>query len=46
MVIESEKTDREVVKQASSLVSGAKANVGVVLNRKRTYVPRWLQQEL
>ena len=46
MVIESEKTDRELVKQASSLVSGAKPNVGVVLNRKRTYVPQWLQQEL
>jgi Mrp family chromosome partitioning ATPase len=46
MVVESEKTDREVVKQASSLVSGPKANVGVVLNRKRTYVPQWLQQEL
>ena len=46
MVVESEKTDREVVKQASALVSGAKPNVGVVLNRKRTYVPQWLQQEL
>jgi uncharacterized protein involved in exopolysaccharide biosynthesis/Mrp family chromosome partitioning ATPase len=46
MVVESEKTDREVVKQASSLVSGTKANVGVVLNKRRTYVPQWLHQEL
>jgi Mrp family chromosome partitioning ATPase len=46
MVVESEKTDREVVRQASAMISGAKPNVGVVLNKKRTYVPQCLQQEL
>jgi uncharacterized protein involved in exopolysaccharide biosynthesis/Mrp family chromosome partitioning ATPase len=46
MVVESEKTAVDVVKQASSMVSGAKPNVGVVLNKKRTYVPQWLHQEL
>jgi uncharacterized protein involved in exopolysaccharide biosynthesis/Mrp family chromosome partitioning ATPase len=46
MVVASEKTDREVVCQASSMVSGSKPNVGVVLNKKRTYVPQWLHQEL
>lgn len=46
LVIESEKTDRDIVKQASSMIGGAKANVGVVLNKKRTYVPSWLLQEL
>src|ERR1017187_5964645 len=46
LVVESEKTAVDVVKQASSMVSGAKPNVGVVLNKKRTYVPQWLHQEL
>jgi Mrp family chromosome partitioning ATPase len=46
MVVESEKTDRELVKQASAMVAGEKANVGLVLNKKRTYVPQWLHQEL
>jgi len=46
MVVESEKTDREVVRQASFMISGKKPNVGVVLNKRRTYVPQWLHQEL
>jgi hypothetical protein len=46
LVVESEKTDREIVKQASAMLSGPKHNVGVVLNKKRAYVPLWLQQEL
>jgi Mrp family chromosome partitioning ATPase len=46
LIVESEKTDREIVKQASSMISGSKANLGVVLNKKRSYVPQWLQQEL
>jgi Mrp family chromosome partitioning ATPase len=46
LIVESEKTDRDIVKQASSMISGSKANLGVVLNKKRSYVPQWLQQEL
>jgi uncharacterized protein involved in exopolysaccharide biosynthesis/Mrp family chromosome partitioning ATPase len=46
MVVESEKTDRELIKQASAMVAGEKTNVGLVLNKKRTYVPEWLHQEL
>ena len=46
LVVESEKTNREVVKQASSMLSGAKGNVGIVLNKTRTYAPKWLLQEL
>jgi Mrp family chromosome partitioning ATPase len=46
MVIESEKTDRELVRRASSLLAETKANVGIVLNKGRNYVPRRLQQEL
>jgi len=46
VVIESEKTDRDVLKRAMSLLGGSKANVGVILNKSRTYVPHRLQQEL
>ncbi len=46
MVVESERTDREVVSKASSLLTESQANVGVVLNKTRTYVPKALKQEL
>ena len=46
MVVEAEKTDREVVKRATALLAESKARVGVVLNKSHTYVPRRLQQEL
>jgi succinoglycan biosynthesis transport protein ExoP len=46
LVIESEKTDREVVQGACNLLADSKAHVGVVLNKTRTYVPTRLQQEL
>jgi len=28
------------------MLSGAKGNVGIVLNKTRTYAPKWLLQEL
>ncbi len=46
VVVESEKTDRDVLKRAMSLLAESKANVGVILNKGRTYVPQRLQQEL
>jgi len=46
LVVEAEKTNRDVVKQASTMLSGSKGNVGVVLNKTQTYVPEWLLQEL
>ena len=46
LVVESEKTNRNLVKQASTLLSESKANVHAVLNKSRKYVPGWLQQEL
>jgi uncharacterized protein involved in exopolysaccharide biosynthesis/Mrp family chromosome partitioning ATPase len=46
MVVESEKTDRDVVKRASAMLTEAKANIGIVLNKNRSYVPRRLQQQL
>lgn len=47
MVVEAEKTDRDIVKRASKMLAEAKAvNVGVVLNKSHNYVPRQLNQEL
>jgi succinoglycan biosynthesis transport protein ExoP len=44
LVIESEKTDREVVRQANALLTGSKTSVCAVLNKTRTYVPPRLHQ--
>jgi Mrp family chromosome partitioning ATPase len=46
VVVESEKTDRDVVQRAVSMLTETKANVSVVLNKRKNYVPRRLQQEL
>ncbi len=46
LVVESEKTDREVLKRATSLLSESNANVTAILNKNRAYVPPWLHQEL
>jgi Mrp family chromosome partitioning ATPase len=45
MVVESEKTDRDVAARVSSLLSESRANVGVVMNKQRSYVPKALHQE-
>jgi Mrp family chromosome partitioning ATPase len=45
LVVESEKTSRERARMALKLLHGANANVlGVVFNKKRDYVPDWLDQ--
>ena len=46
VVVESEKTDRDVVQRAVNMLTEARANVGVVLNKRKQYVPKRLQQEL
>jgi len=46
LVIESEKTDREVVQRGAALLAESRAHVGVVLNKLKRYVPLKLQQEL
>lgn len=46
MVVESEKTDRELVESACSMLAESKAHVGLVLNKTTNYVPHSLQQEL
>lgn len=45
LVIESEKTDRQLVQQSCALLAESKANVSAVLNKTRTYVPQRLHQE-
>lgn len=45
MVVESEKTDRDLVQRASSLLAESGTHVGVVLNKTRRYVPQRLQQD-
>jgi uncharacterized protein involved in exopolysaccharide biosynthesis/Mrp family chromosome partitioning ATPase len=45
LVIESGKTDRDVAQRAAALLSESRANVGVVMNKNRSYVPKRLHQE-
>ena len=46
LVIESEKTNCDVVGQASSMLAESNASAKIVLNKYRNYVPHWLHQEL
>jgi Mrp family chromosome partitioning ATPase len=46
LVIESEKTNQDVVKRANALLAESNAKVRAVLNKTRNYVPARLQQEL
>ncbi len=45
LVIESEKTDVQVVQQANALLAQSKANVTAVLNKTKTYIPKKLHQD-
>jgi Mrp family chromosome partitioning ATPase/uncharacterized protein involved in exopolysaccharide biosynthesis len=45
LVIESEKTDLEVLKRGIKLLQESQPNVGTVLNRCRSYGPKRLRQE-
>lgn len=45
LVIESEKTDQQVVQQANALLAQSKANVTAVLNKTKTYIPARLHQD-
>jgi polysaccharide biosynthesis transport protein len=46
LVVESEKTDRDIVMGGASLLAESRAHLGIVLNKVNNYVPRSLQQEL
>jgi Mrp family chromosome partitioning ATPase len=45
LVVESEKTGREVVQQANTWLAESGATVGAVLNKTRRYIPERLHQE-
>jgi uncharacterized protein involved in exopolysaccharide biosynthesis/Mrp family chromosome partitioning ATPase len=45
LVLESEKSDRDIVQRATNLLAESKAHVGVILNKTRSYVPSRLSQE-
>lgn len=45
LVVESEKTDRHVAERAAELLAQSKTNVGVVLNKNKSYIPAKLQQD-
>jgi uncharacterized protein involved in exopolysaccharide biosynthesis/Mrp family chromosome partitioning ATPase len=46
MVVEAEKTDRQIAKRSTALLLEANANVGIVMNKTLSYVPQRLHQEL
>src|SRR5437660_4879175 len=43
LVVEAEKTNRDVVKRGYRELVGARADVAVVLNKTRSYGPNWLE---
>jgi polysaccharide biosynthesis transport protein len=45
LVVESEKTDRHIAERAAELLAQSKTNVGVVLNKNKSYIPAKLQQD-
>jgi Mrp family chromosome partitioning ATPase len=45
LVIESEKTNQDVVKRVIKLLAESKATVRTVLNKSRNYIPARLHQE-
>jgi Mrp family chromosome partitioning ATPase len=46
LVVESEKTGRDIAKHAAKLLSETKANVGIVLNKTESYVPKSLREDV
>lgn len=45
MVVESEKTDKDMAQRAGNLLAESNATVATVINKRKRYVPEWLQQE-
>jgi uncharacterized protein involved in exopolysaccharide biosynthesis/Mrp family chromosome partitioning ATPase len=44
MVVEAEKSDRDTVERAATILEQAKAHVGIVLNKTQDYVPKRLRE--
>jgi Mrp family chromosome partitioning ATPase/capsule polysaccharide export protein KpsE/RkpR len=45
LVVESEKTGRSIVAEATDLLRDSRATVATVLNKTRRYVPRWVHRD-
>jgi uncharacterized protein involved in exopolysaccharide biosynthesis/Mrp family chromosome partitioning ATPase len=45
LVVEAEKNSREVIKRSYRKLSAERNNVAVVVNKARSYVPKWLDSE-
>jgi uncharacterized protein involved in exopolysaccharide biosynthesis/Mrp family chromosome partitioning ATPase len=45
LVVEAEKTDREIARKAVGMLEAAKAHVNIVFNKTRNYVPLMLHKE-
>ena len=45
LVVEAEKNNREVIKRSYSKLIAERNNVAVVVNKARSYVPKWLDSE-
>jgi uncharacterized protein involved in exopolysaccharide biosynthesis len=45
VVVEAEKNNREVIKRSYRKLMAERKNVGVVVNKARSYVPKWLDAE-
>ncbi len=46
MVVEAEKTHRDLAQDAVKLLKLSNENVATVMNRKQNYLPRWLHEEI
>ena len=46
LVVEAEKTNRDVVKRGYRELVGARADVAIVLNKVRSYLPKRLEGEV
>jgi uncharacterized protein involved in exopolysaccharide biosynthesis len=46
LVVEAEKSNRDLVKRAYAQLAATKARVSVVFNKSRSYGPKWLEAEL
>jgi hydrogenase maturation factor HypF (carbamoyltransferase family) len=45
VVVEAEKSNRQVIKRSYGKLIAERNNVAVVVNKSRSYVPKWLDSE-
>jgi hypothetical protein len=45
LVVEAEKNDRDLIKRGYGKLVAQRDNVAVVVNKTRSYVPKWLDGE-